>query len=886
MSLFLIDGHALVFKMYYAFLRRPMINSKGADTSILFGFTKYLLELIEKESPTHLAVAFDPPGGTFRNELYPPYKANRAETPQLVIDALEPLTELCEAMNIPVLMVPGFEADDVIGTVARRLAAPDMDVFMVTPDKDYGQLIDDHVWQYKPGRAGGENELVGVKEICERYGIERPSQVIDMLTICGDASDNVPGVRGVGEVGAGQLVSQYGSIENIYDHIGELTQKQSMMFEAARGHYALSKQLVTIRTDVPLKLKASEMVLNMNYSPRIADLFEKYEFYSLKKYISHVGNGKKVKAAEPLRPAVTLDVREVTPFQLAQFACIAGRCSIFVEAEHSGIFAPVKRVTMATLDKETPVVAKGPAADFRWLIEDSAVLKYGYGLKLQINLLEHAGIRMAGRLRDVELMHYLLDPEKSHDLAILAKQYLGIDLRAGQEEAKVGSLFDEVFETTAEEETVGTEAAAIMLLGLKIWPELQQGGLSPLYDKIEEPLIRVLAKMEQTGVKVDVASLQDFAAGLRAEISERETFVREFTGEPTLNLSSPKQLGAVIFEKLRLDPKAKKPANGNWSTDEETLVELREKSPIIDAILEYRAAKKLLSTYIEPFPGYISPVDGRVHTTFNQALTATGRLSSSNPNLQNIPIRTERGREIRKAFVPENPADFILSADYSQIELRIMAHLSGDEHLVAAFRAGQDVHAATASKIFGVPVEAVTSEQRRIAKTANFGIMYGISAFGLAQRLQLPRSDAKGIIDGYFASFPAIRTFIDKTLDAARQTGYVETLFGRRRYIPDINAKNATLRSVAERNAVNAPIQGSSADIIKLAMIRVAARLAERNMRSRMVLQIHDELLFETPPEEVEALKAIVVAEMENVISLSIPLTVECSYGKNWLEAH
>ena len=549
-------------------------------------------------------------------------------------------------------------------------------------------------------------------------------------------------------------------------------------------------------------------------------------------------------------------------------------------------FRILKSITMASMDKETPVVAKGPLSDFRWLIEDSAVMKFGYGLKLQINLLEHAGVHMAGKLRDVELMHYLLDPEKSHDLVILAKHYLGIDLDAGKEEAKVGSLFDDVFASSGEEETVGTEAAAILLLGLKLWPELQQGALAPLYDKVEEPLIRVLGKMERTGVKVDIASLRDFADALRAEIAERETFVREFSGEPTLNVSSPKQLGVVIFEKLKLDPKARKSAGGNWSTDEETLLELREKSPIIDAILEYRAAKKLLSTYIEPFPGYISPVDDRVHTTFNQALTATGRLSSSSPNLQNIPVRTERGREIRKAFVPENPADFILSADYSQIELRIMAHLSQDEHLIAAFRAGQDVHAATASKIFGIPVEEVSSEQRRIAKTANFGIMYGISAFGLAQRLQLPRSEAKKIIDGYFASFPSISTFIANTLDAARRNGYVETLFGRRRYIPDINATNATLRAIAERNAVNAPIQGSSADIIKLAMIRVAARLQERAMRSRMVLQIHDELLFETPPEEVEALKAMVVAEMENVTSLSIPLTVECSYGKNWLEAH
>jgi len=874
-KLFLIDGHALVFKMYYAFLRKPMINSKGADMSILFGFTKYLLEMVEREKPTHLAVAFDPPGGTFRNELYPAYKGTRPPTPQLIIDALEPLTELVQAMNIPVLMIKGFEADDVIGSMALRSAREGVDVYMVTPDKDYGQLIAEHIFQYKPGKAGGDDEVIDRTAICEKWGIMDPVQIIDMLAICGDTADNVPGVKGVGEVGAGKLVSKYGSIENIYAHLDELTPRLQAQFEEARGHIGLSKELVTIKTDIPLATTLEDMRMDMNFSPEIADLFEKYEFNSLKRFITHVGPSATSQTREEFI------VNEIAPNEMVKAVRKAGCCGLITEAYGEGIFSPVKRLIIGC-DGQACAVPGDRLDSVKDILEDAAIDKYGYDLKLQANLLKHAGIDLAGKWLDIALMHYLVDPEKSHAVDILSRSYLNIELDEAPAETSTGSLFDEAPE--AGENVRSREAAALVLLGRKIREELADR--QKLYDEMEEPLAKVLAKMERAGVKVDLKQLDHFAKGLREEMVAREAHIREMVGEPDLNISSPKQVGDVLFDKLKLDPKAKKSARGQYSTDEATLLAIADRHPVVNEILEFRAVKKLLSTYIEPFPTYVSPVDGRVHTTFNQALTATGRLSSSNPNLQNIPIRTERGKEIRKAFIPGTPEGVIVSADYSQIELRIMAHLSCDEHLVKAFRDGDDVHAATAAKIYGIPLSEVTREQRGRAKTANFGIMYGISSFGLAQRLNLGRKEAKELIDGYFASFPAIRSFIDDSIGFARENGYVETLFGRRRYLPDINAKNATVRALAERNAVNAPIQGTAADIIKLAMIRVDQRIEEAGLKSRMVLQIHDELMFDALPEEVPQLKKIVVEVMENVLKLSVPLTVECSDGKNWLEAH
>ncbi len=901
MKLFLIDGHALIFKMYYAFLGRPMVNSKGEDTSILFGFTKYLLELIDREHPTHIAVSFDPPGGTFRNDLYPAYKANRGETPELVVRSLEPLREIVLALDIPVLMIPGFEADDVIGSAAVRFAREGFEVYMVTPDKDYGQLITERILQLRPGKGGGENELLGVAEVCDKWKIASPAQVIDILAICGDASDNVPGVQGVGPVGAAKLLGKYGTMEGIYAHIGELTARQQEQFRAAEDHIALSKTLVTIKTDIPLDVTADELLYDTAETPAINALLDRHEMPSLKRLLH------KVAVSGDFAPAASLQSRQQPPATVAArglvnggdplrssggderearscrgAGCLSATKVAIKEIKGNLIAINLQGEKLYVSDGEG--VAEGAPEDFRALLEDGAVVKAGVDLKAQMGRLAARDIRVEGRLEDLELMHYLLGPERSHKLDVLARSYLGVELEA-EGEPTTGSLFDETPEQSGPDRLL--ETAVLLPLRECLRGEMAATeGMQRLYDEIEEPLIHVLSRMEQTGVKVDLESLREYAAGLRSKVAEREEEVRRLAGEPGLNVLSPKQIGQVIYEKLKLDPLAKKPKSGNWPTDEQTLSRLAGRSPIIDAILDYRGLRKLLSTYIEPFAGYVSPEDGRVHTTFNQALTATGRLSSSNPNLQNIPIRTEEGREIRKAFVSGRPDWVMMSADYSQIELRLMAHFCGDEHLLDAFRHGVDVHAATAAKIFRVPVEEVTADQRRIAKTANFGIMYGISSFGLAERLRCPRSEAKQIIDDYFASFPSIRGFIDSTVAQARERGYVETLFGRRRYIADINSGNATVRALAERNAVNAPIQGSAADIIKLAMIAVDRRLREGGFRARMVLQIHDELLLEVPQEEIAPVRELLVGEMENVTSLSVPLTVECNDGKTWLEAH
>ena len=884
-KLFLIDGHALIFKMYYAFLRRPMINSKGADMSILFGFTKYILELIEREKPTHIAVAFDPPGGTFRHEMYPEYKGTRSETPQLVIDALEPLTELCEALKIPVLMVRGYEADDIIGSMAKRAEKEGFTTYMVTPDKDYGQLISPSIIQYKPGKAGSEVELIDTQKICEKYGISKPEQVVEILTICGDTSDNVPGVKGVGEVGAGKLIGKYGTVANIYEHIGELTPKQREAFENARDHIGLSHELVTIKTDIALEVRTEDMAVACCYDAEIADLFEKYEFGSLRRFIGDV------QPSEP-KEEKSIDFHETETGHVIAKAYKTGRCALLTDSENESIFSPVCGMTVAVEDENGQIAAaRGSLKDFADLLASEEVVKFGYDLKYQRDVIMNNGFKLEGKFMDIELMHYLINPEKSHKIDILAKTYLDInidDLKQKQDSrTEELSLFDEVPDDDKAEDRY-PEAAVTLLLGIKVEEELKSLELDGLYGKMEEPLLKVLSDMEKEGVKIDTAQLRRYASSLSVEMNSIQDKIREMAEEPDLNIMSPKQIGVVLYEKLALDSKVK-PKSGvrySYPTDEETLSSLAHKHPIINEILEYRGIRKLLSTYIEPLPAYISPVTGRIHTTFNQALTATGRLSSSKPNLQNIPIRTERGKEIRKAFVPSRPDGVIVSADYSQIELRIMAHLSCDSHLIAAFREGKDVHAITAAKIFGITPEEVTADQRRIAKTANFGIMYGISSFGLAQRLKLGRAEAKKIIDDYFMNFPAISTYINDTIAAARETGYVETIFGRRRYLPDINSRNATVRALAERNAINAPIQGTSADIIKLAMINVADRLKNEGLQSRMVLQIHDELVFDTVPSEVDLLKKIVTEEMGNVISLSVPLTVECNHGNNWLEAH
>ena len=874
--IFLIDGHALVFKMYYALLRRPMVNSKGVDTSILYGFTKYLLELIDRQKPEYLAVAFDPPGGSFRNKLYPAYKANRDATPQLVIDALDPLCEICRAMDIPVLMIPGFEADDVVGSMAKRAEREGLKVYMVTPDKDYGQLVSPNIYQYKPPKSGSDPEILDCAAVCAKYGIDRTEQVIDMLAICGDASDNVPGVKGVGEVGAGKLIRSYGSLEGIYEHIDELSPRQKQMFEEARDHIDLSKVLVTIKTDIEIDVPTESMAMDGQVEKRICELFDLYEFGSLKRYLNSFRIKDIHEETKPRKNDVPF--REVSAEEICRAAIVSGCCAIVPDGKDSlAVAVPDGKNSLAVAvpDGKEMMVAKGDRMLFRECLDNPDLKVYCCDIKewLKDNCI-------AGTLMDCSLMDYVNNPEKSHRFDSLVSSLLGVELKPKEVNP---TLFGE--EESEEDDGKGAllACAATLQLGRLLEAELARQGLSDVYLKIEEPLIRVLAKMEKDGVKMDLDSLRSFAAGLREEVQQREEKIRAMAGNPNLNISSPKQIAALLYDELQLLQRKKK---GNDSTDEETLLSIEDRHPIVREILEFRAAKKLLSTYIEPFPGYISRSDGKIHTCFNQALTATGRLSSSNPNLQNIPIRSERGKEIRKAFVPSREGGVIMSADYSQIELRIMAHLSQDRHLIEAFNSGLDVHKATAAKIFGIDSSEVSAEQRRIAKTANFGIMYGISAFGLSQRLSCSRAEAKQIIDDYFESFPAIRSFIEDTLTAARENGYVETIFGRRRFVPDVNSRNGTVRALAERNAVNAPIQGTSADIIKMAMAGVDRRLSEAGLKSRMVLQIHDELLFDALEEEIDTLKAIVVEEMENVVRLSVPLTVECDYGKNWLEAH
>lgn len=879
MKLFLIDGHALIFKMYYAFLGRPMVNSRGEDTSIIFGFTRYLLDLIGREHPTHIAVSFDPPGGTFRNRLYPAYKANRGETPQLVIDSLEPLTNIVKALDIPVLMVHDFEADDVIGTVAKRFHSSEMDVYMVTPDKDYGQLVGPGIYQLKPGKGGSDSEILGVKQICDKYGLSSTSQVIDMLALCGDASDNVPGVQGIGPVGASKLLAKYGTLENIYAHLDELTARQKTMFESAKDYIALSKELVTIRTDVPIDVELSQMKISSSIGSKIMSYIEYYQMPSLSRLIDSLWkvdlSGVIAGKNDESKKTDALSFRKVDFSEIQSAAVGAKALSIYTtDFQHASICVG-------------DAVYTGPIVQAKALLEDASIEKRGYSIKSQMSRLRDAGIVLNGRLMDVELLHYVLNPERNHHLDAIVKEFLGVDLDAHEGQAVSLSLFDEPRQDSfsEEESRQGDRESALAIW--KCAPMVYEAldSMRSVYDGIEEPLIRVLYIMESYGVRIDVSVLKDFTRSLKDRMSECEKRIREIADNPNLNVASPKQLGELLFEKLQIDPKMKRTGKGSWPTDEETLSALSDKNPVVEDILEYRGTRKLLSTYIEPLPGYISPKDGRVHTTFNQALTATGRLSSSSPNLQNIPIRTEDGQQIRKAFVAPQ-GSVVMSADYSQIELRVMAHCCGDEHMIKAFKDGEDIHKTMAAKIFGKSLEDVTPEERRKAKTANFGIMYGISAFGLAQRLKISRTEASKLITDYYASFPSIRQFLDKVLDDARKNGYVQTLFGRRRYVPDVNSRNANVRSIAERNAINAPIQGTAADIIKLAMIGVQDELEKRNLHSHLVLQIHDELVLEVPCDEIDIVKKMLIERMEGVMQLSVPLTVECNYGKDWLEAH
>lgn len=783
----MIDAYAMIYRAYYAFIRAPRMNSKGENTSAVYGFVVTLEDLIKRIKPTHIAVGFDPHGPTFRHEAYAAYKAQREETPEDIRRAVPVIQEILDAMNIQAIEVPGYEADDVIGTLSVLGEKAGYEVFMATPDKDYGQLVTERVHQYRPRHTGGFEQM-GPKEVCEKYGLENTQQVIDLLGLMGDSSDNIPGCTGVGEKTAVKLLQEWGSIENMLAHAGEIKGALGQKIQTQAEQIRFSRFLATIKTDVPLQFEPEKLVMQEKNWEALTKIYEGLEFNSLLK-------------GKPLtRPADTLSPK---------------RDNVAKGEGHA------ERKKEATLD----LFGGG---DLFSETEEQAKPEYD--------------------TTEARLCSYLLNPE------VAFNPYKAPDWEALKADAALWNLYNEV----------------------------------------ELPLVEVLRKMENAGVRFDLNILKEAETKLTAECEALESNIYELANADAdenadrgyvFNINSPRQVGEVLFERLKLDAKAKKSKNGQYSTSEEVLQGLKEKHPIVGKILEYRELKKLISTYITALPGYIRPETGKIHTTYNQTVTATGRLSSSNPNLQNLPIRSERGQLIREAVIADEGC-VILSADYSQIELRLMAHFSQDENLLAAFRHGQDVHAATAAKIFGCPIEEVTKEQRRRAKTANFGIIYGISAFGLSQQLDCPRAEAKALIDGYFAAFPKVIAFIEHQKEIAREKGYVETLFGRKRYLPDINSHNSVVRSFAERNAVNAPIQGTAADIIKMAMVTIDRRLTEEKLQTQMIMQVHDELNFNVPEAEVDRVREIVVSEMENAVHLTVPLIAECGVGKNWLMAH
>ena len=892
-KIFLIDGHAQIFRMYYAFMRRPMVNSKGEDTSILFGFTKMILELINKEHPTHLAVAFDPPAKTFRHTAYPLYKANRSAAPELVKAALEPLQEILKAFNIPVIMMPGFEADDVIGSMATQWKGNNTQIFMVTPDKDYGQLISENVFQYKPAKGGNEIEIIGREQVCQHYGICNPEQVIDILTIWGDSSDNVPGIKGIGEVGAKKLMAKYGSLDSIIEHRSELPQKQQENINASLDQIEMSRFLVTIKTDIELPLKVEDIIIKGASYQELDRVFNRYEFNSLRKMLpaEFVHSTEETVTETDNTVSKSYNPKENTIAQIANDAAKSAQCSIIdVDSNH---------IAIGTTDSYHILEWKN-IAGIADLLQDNSVSKIGYNIKALYKRLWENGINLTGEIFDIELMHYIINPERTHKEEYLYKSYLGLDIEnattsTSSTEPAVEELdlfsfaqqeSDVAQDLSQEEKTVlGIRCNALIDLKDKLLEELKSSGQEKLYTEIEAPLVEVLANMEYTGVKIDTSNLNSYSKELGTELDSIEKQAYELSGE-AINLSSPKQVGALLYEKLKLNPKVKKSAKGSYPTDEETLTGLLDAHPIVGKILEYRGIKKLISTYTDALPQLINNKTGKIHTTYNQSLTATGRLSSTNPNLQNIPIRTQKGREIRKSFIPSTPNGYIVSADYSQIELRLMAHLSQDPHLVDAFNRNMDIHTATAAKVFKIDEMDVTKEQRSRAKVANFGIIYGISAFGLSQRLGMSRTDSKQLIDEYFNNYPKVKEYMNNMIQKAREEGYVETIYGRKRFLPDINSRNAAVRSYNERNAINAPLQGSAADIIKVAMINIYKRLNAEGLKSKMVLQVHDELIFDVTEQEVEQICNIVTQEMEKVAKLRIPLVAECGKGYNWLQAH
>ena len=917
--LFLLDAYALIYRSYYAFLKNPRINSKGLNTSAIMGFVNTLNEVITKEQPTYMAVAFDH-GKTFRHEAFPAYKAQREETPEDIRASVPIIKDILEAYHIPVLQADGFEADDVIGTLATAAGREGIETYMLTPDKDYGQLVGGNVYIYRP-RHGGGYDTLGESEVTQKYGIATTAQVIDLLALMGDSADNFPGCPGVGEKTAAKLITQFGSIDKMLAHTDEIKGKLREKVEGAVDDIRMSRFLATIRTDVPIALDLEKMKMTSPDEERLEKIFQELEFRALtNKIIKKVKNTPKnddlqldlfgefaaESQGEPKNASI-LGLKE-TPhdYQLIESEEEARKIRDYfltkeilsfdtettstnaIDAELVGLSFAVEEFKAVYVAVPAEREAAQRMVDiFRPLYEDEHIMKVGQNIKYDYEVLRRYGIEVRGPMFDTMLAHYIVQPELHHNMDYMAETLLGyqtihIDQLIGPRGKGQRSMRDlqpqEVYEYAAEDADVTLRLKNVLEQKLK-----EVDGERLFYD-IEMPLVPVLAEMELTGVCLDTDALAETGKNFNRRLAEYEQKIYAEAGE-TFNISSPKQVGDILFGKMKIVDKPKKTKKGQYVTSEEVLTQLRSRAPIVDDILSYRGLKKLLGTYVEALPRLINPRTGHIHTCFNQAITATGRLSSSDPNLQNIPIRDDDGKEIRKSFVPE-PGCLFFSADYSQIELRIMAHLSQDEHMLDAFRSGTDIHAATAAKIWHVPVEEVTPEQRKKAKQANFGIIYGISTYGLAQRMNISNSEARQLIDDYFATFPRVKAYMDEAIAACRDKGYAETIYHRRRYLPDIASRNATVRGFAERNAINAPIQGSEADIIKVAMIHIFKRFATEGLRSRMILQVHDELNFSVYPEEREQVERIVIEEMENACRLSIPLTADAGWGANWLEAH
>src|SRR6056297_166422 len=920
-NLYLLDAYALIYRSYYAFIKNPRFNSKGLNTSAIYGFTNTLIDLIAKENPSHVAVVFDPPGPTFRHDMYKEYKAQREAMPEDIRKSIPYIKNIIEGFQIPILQVDGYEADDVIGSLAKQAENEGFITYMMTPDKDYGQLISDHIMMYKPGRAGGDMEIIDKTKICEKFKIDRPEQIIDIMGLMGDSSDNIPGAPGIGEKTAVKLIEKYRSIENIYKNIDELKGKQKEKLLDNKDQVMLSKELVTIKLDVPVKIDVKKLVLDDPDEALLTKLFEELEFRSTARRLfqkeiittqagsvmqgSLFGENDTDKQASQETKNISntdheyilIDDEKKRNKLIDQLKKLKEFCFDTETTElnpHNAeivgfsISWEVHKAYYIHIPKEQKEAQKIVDA-FKDVFENKDIRKIGQNIKYDILVLKNYGIKVQGEIFDSMIAHYLLQPDLRHNLNYLAEQYPGyrpveIEELIGKKGANQGSMrnvpLDQLKDYAAE------DADLTFQLKELCEKELHKTGLADLSETIEMPLIPVLAEMESEGVKINTNALNDYAKELNKELIKIKEKIIDQAGI-SFNISSPKQLGEILFDKLKLDPNAKKTKSKQYSTSEETLVKLADKHPIVNDVLEFRSLKKLLSTYIEALPKLINKKTGKIHTSFNQAIAATGRLSSNNPNLQNIPIREERGREIRKAFIPSDKDHILLAADYSQIELRIMAHMSGDKKLIEAFRNNEDIHSSTAAQIFHLnKPEDVTQEQRRKAKTANFGIIYGISAFGLSQRLNIPRKEAKEIIDAYFNNFSRVKEYMDQRIEAAREKGYVETIWGRKRFLENINSRNATLRGMAERNAINAPIQGSAADLIKVAMLQIDRELIKKKYQSKLILQVHDELIFDVYRPELKKLTQLVSDKMENAHKLDVPLTVETGTGENWLEAH